>query len=157
MANRLRRVPGKDPSLVYTVEDEKLPDGKYRTLSIEGPIRFTPGRVSHARVQRAAFDDIGHLIADQFGGPGSKKTCGNLVSMHHLINKSSGPYAAMEREIRMFLGDRTGTMQVRIEYEGSRDPWRPHAFQVTVTYSNGMRSKPWYIYNYNPFLEPKHR
>ncbi len=156
MANRVRLVPGKDPSLVYTVEDEKLPDGKYRTLSIEGPIRFTPGRISHSRVQRTAFDDIGHLIADQFGGPGSKIS-GNLVSMHHLINKSSGPYAEMEREIRMFLGDRIGTMQVRIEYEGSRYPWRPHAFQVTVTYSNGMRSKPWYIYNYNPVFERENR
>ena len=153
---RIRMVAGKE-DLVFTVEEVRLPDFSFRTVSIEGKIRVVPGREPHSGGDRSAFDHHGHLIADEFGGPGSADS-GNIVAMHgHANNGAGGQYRAMERAIKKCLGDREGWMRVEVGYQGESD-WRPHVFEVRVKYQNGMHSR-WKIFNFypnlmNPYLKP---
>src|SRR5262245_23282579 len=124
---RVRFVVGKSPDLRYTVKEEPIPDGRFRTLSIEGPIRITPGRVSHSGSNRSPFDHHGHLIADQFGGPGDAGS-GNIVPMHgHSNNGAGGQYRAMEMDVARLLGNRDGWMKVTVDYKEPMDV-RPHVF-----------------------------
>ena len=148
--NRTRRVAGQRPDLVYTVRDEQLQDGAFRTLWIEGPIRIVPGRMAHSGNYRSPFDHHGHLIADQFGGPGAADS-GNIVPMHgHVNNGSGGQYRTMEKNVERLLGDREAHMRVEVGYQ--RDaPRRPHLFNVKVQFSNGMHSR-WTIFNFYPHL-----
>ena len=152
--NRTRRVIGKAPDLVYEVTDEPLPNGGYRTLSIEGPIRRIPGRLPVAGNYRSEFDHHGHLIADLFGGPGNVDS-GNVVAMHGYVNNGAGgEYREMERAVLRLLGDRKAMMRVDVRYHNPTEI-RPHLFDVQVWFSNGMRSR-WKIFNFyshlpNPF------
>ncbi len=121
-----------------------------RTLSIEGDIRLHgTGRrpASGHRQTRSAFDDRGHLIADQFGGPSGERS-GNIVPMHALINQAGHPWSAMERAVRAMLGAGTGHMKVTCTY--TDDSVRPDMFFVAVTC--GRTSREWAIANYNPYL-----
>jgi hypothetical protein len=146
---RTRHVIGKALDLIYTVAEEVPTSGPPRTLSIEGPIRLVSGRQPHAGNYRSPFDHHGHLIADQFGGPGAADS-GNIVAMHgHANNGAGGQYRAMERAVAQFLGDRTGWMRVEVGYRGN--DVRPHVFDVQVRYANGMHSR-WRIFNYYPHL-----
>ena len=146
--SRVRRVVGKAVDLVYTVTEEPLPDGTFRTVSIEGPIRVVPGRAPHSGTYRSPFDHHGHLIADQLGGPGAASS-GNVVAMHgHANNGSGGEYRAMERAVVAFLAGGQGRMRVVVGYKGATDI-RPHVFVVDVTYPNGMHSR-WRIFNFYP-------
>jgi hypothetical protein len=150
MSTQIRQVVGKAPDMVYTVVEQRLADGRCRTLSIEGPIRRIPGRAPHSGVFRTPFDHHGHLIADQFGGPGDADS-GNIVPMHGYINNGAGgPWKTMESDIGRLLGTQRGWMHVEARY-GDADGIRPHVFRVEVTFSNGMRSR-WKIFNYYPHL-----
>jgi DNA/RNA non-specific endonuclease len=147
---RTRPVVGKAPNLVYTVRQELLPDGRFRTLSIEGPIRIVSGREPHSGHYRSPFDHHGHLIADQLGGPGSADS-GNIVAMHgHANNGAGGEYRAMEMTVARFLGNRSGWMKVEVGYS-EPDDIRPHVFNVQVRYANGMHSR-WKIFNFYPLM-----
>jgi hypothetical protein len=151
---RTRRVVGKEPDLIYNVTEEQLPDGSFRTIAIEGTIRIVPGRQPHSGNFRTAFDHNGHLIADQFGGPGSKHS-GNIVPMHgHANNGTGGQYRAMELTIKRLLSDRDGWMKVSVGYKEPADK-RPHVFTAEVRYSNGMKSY-WKIFNFYPHLPNPH-
>lgn len=131
--------------------EDRLPSGQARTASIEGPIRIIPGRAPHAGANRSAFDHHGHLIADQFGGPGDADA-GNVVPMHgHQNSGAGGEYKRMEAEIRSLLGDRQGWMRVDVGYLHVQDV-RPHLFEVQVRYSNGMHSR-WRIFNYGSYMQ----
>ena len=130
--------------------EESLPGGGFRTIAIEGPIRITPGRAPHSGNNRSPFDHHGHLIADQFGGPGDADS-GNIVPMHgHANNGAGGEYRAMELQVERLLANRDGWMKVVVEYKAPADV-RPHAFEVGVRYANGMRSR-WHIFNFYPHL-----
>jgi hypothetical protein len=145
---RVRRVLGKAPDLVYEVREEQLPGGRCRTLSIEGPIRLVPGRMPHSGTYRSPFDHHGHLIADQFGGPGAADS-GNIVPMHgHPNNGAGGEYRSMELAVERLLGDRTAHMRVDVGYNGPADE-RPHVFEVRVRFANGMHSR-WKVFNFYP-------
>lgn len=147
---RVRIVIGKEPDLIYRVTEESLSDGRYRTSSIEGKIRYVAGRQPHSGIYRSAFDHHGHLIADQFGGPGDAAS-GNIVPMHgHANNGGGGEYKAMEDAVKRLLGDRDGQMRVDVGYKDTVDI-RPHVFDVFVQYSNGMHSR-WKIFNFYPHL-----
>jgi DNA/RNA non-specific endonuclease len=147
---RTRQVVGKAPDLVYDVTEERLPDGQFRTLSIEGPIRIVRGRRPHSGTNRSPFDHHGHLIADQFGGPGAADS-GNIVPMHgHPNNGAGGQFRAMEMTVERLLGDRTAWMKVEVGYKEPAD-WRPHVFTVQVRFANNMHSR-WKIFNFSPLL-----
>ncbi|QEH32308.1 hypothetical protein OJF2_07780 [Aquisphaera giovannonii] len=147
---RTRRVVGKAPDLIYEVTEEFLPGGRFRTLSIEGNVRLTPGRNPHSGNYRSPFDHHGHLIADEFGGPGDADS-GNIVAMHgHANNGAGGEYRAMERAVRQLLGNQTGRMRVEVGYKGTVDE-RPHVFEIEVWFANGMRSR-WKVFNFYPYL-----
>ena len=147
---RTRNVTGKAADLVYTVSEQRLPDGQFRTLAIEGPIRFVPGRLDHSGGYRSPFDHHGHLIPDQFGGPGDAES-GNIVAMHgHPNNGAGGQYRGMEIAVRKLLGDRSAWMRVEVGYQGPTEI-RPHVFDVQVRFSNGMHSR-WKIFNFYPHL-----
>jgi len=146
--NRTRRVVGKTSDLVYEVTEEPLPNGQFRTLSIEGPIRLTPGRKPHSGRNRTSFDHHGHLIADEFGGPGDAES-GNILAMHGYANNGAGgEYRAMELAVKRLLGDRTARMRVDVGYKQSTDE-RPHVFEVQAWFANNMRSR-WKIFNFYP-------
>ena len=147
---RIRLVLGKVADLVYTVSEEGLPNGEFRTVSIEGRIRVVPGRQPHSGKNRSPFDHYGHLIADLFGGPGSAGS-GNVVPMHgHANNGAGGQYRAMEVAVETFLGNQDGWMRVEVGYKKPADV-RPHVFNVQVRYANGMHSS-WTIFNFYPYL-----
>jgi hypothetical protein len=146
---RSRQVRGKE-DLVFTVTEETLPNGDFRTLSIEGTIRYIAGRQSHSGDVHSQFDYRGHLIGDQFGGPGARAS-GNMASMHYLPNQwGRGQYAKMEAAVKELLGDQPAFMKVDVSYSAADDP-RPHQFDVYVQYANGMHSR-WKIFNFNPGL-----
>lgn len=145
---RERFVVGKKPNRRFKVREEGLPGGGNRTISIEGPIRITPGRRPHSGGNRSPFDHHGHLIADQFGGPGDAGS-GNIVAMYgHANNGAGGQYRAMEMQVARLLGDRDGWMKVTVDYNEPTDD-RPHAFAVEVRHANGMHSR-WKIFNFYP-------
>lgn len=147
---RIRPVVGKAPDLVYEVKEERLPDGRYRTRSIEGPIRIVPGRMPHSGDNRSPFDHHGHLIADEFGGPGAADS-GNIVPMHgHANNGAGGQFRRMELDVRTLLGNRIGWMKVEVGYKEATD-MRPHVFDVEVRFANNMHSR-WKIFNFYPLL-----
>jgi DNA/RNA non-specific endonuclease len=151
---RTRRVVGKEPDLIYNVTEEQLSDGSFRTIAIEGTIRIVAGRQPHAGNFRSPFDHHGHLIADQFGGPGSRDS-GNIVPMHgHANNGAGGEYRAMELTIERLLGNRDGWMKVSVGYKEPADI-RPHVFNAEVHYSNGMKSH-WKIFNFYPLMPNPH-
>jgi hypothetical protein len=121
-----------------------------RTLSISGEIRLHGAgrRAATGQAQtRSAFDDRGHLIADQFGGPSGERS-GNIVPMHALINQAGHPWSAMESTVRELLGAGTGEMTVRCTYDD--DSVRPVLFRVSVRCGRVLRD--WTIANYNPYL-----
>lgn len=147
---RTRTVVGKAADLIYTVRDERLPDGQFRTLSIEGPIRIIRGRSPHSGNYRSPFDHHGHLISDLFGGPSTAES-GNIVAMHgHPNNGAGGEYRAMEMAVERLLGDRTGWMRVEVGYQRPGEI-RPHVFNVQVRFDNGMHSR-WKVFNFYPNL-----
>jgi DNA/RNA non-specific endonuclease len=147
---RIRSVVGKAPDLIYTVKEETLPGETFRTVSIEGPIRMVSGRLPHSGRNRSPFDHHGHLIADEFGGPGSADS-GNVVPMHgHANNGVGGQYRAMELAVKSFLGNQDGVMRMDVGYKEPTDA-RPHLFNVEVRYANGMHSR-WKIFNFGDYL-----
>lgn len=146
--SRVRTVLGKVPDLRFHVTEDRLPDGTYRTASIEGTIRLVPGRAAHSGIYRSSFDHHGHLIADQFGGPGDAAS-GNIVAMHgHANNGAGGQYKQMEETVKQWMKDREAFMRVMVGYRETTDI-RPHWFQVRVRYANGMHSN-WKIFNFYP-------
>ncbi len=146
--SRIRIVLGKVPDLRFHVTEDLLPDGRYRTRSIEGTIRYIAGRGPHSGNYRSNFDHHGHLIADQFGGPGDAAS-GNIVAMHgHANNGAGGQYKRMEEEVKSWIRDQEAFMKVDVDYKTLTDI-RPHAFQVFVRYANGMRRN-WKIFNFYP-------
>jgi len=151
---RVRIVIGKVPDLRYTVMEEALPDGKFRTVSIEGTIRLSPGREPHSGRNRSPFDHHGHLIADQFGGPGHVDS-GNVVPMHgHANNGAGGEYKEMENAVKKWMGDRDAHMKVKVGYQ-KPDDVRPYVFEVSVRYANGMHMN-WRIFNFYPHFPNPH-
>ena len=151
----VRRVAGKDPRQIFSVSEDLLPDGSRRTRVFEGSIRHVPGRMRHTGGFRSPFDHHGHLIADEFGGPETAES-GNIVPMHgHQNAGAGGEYRAMERQVKQWLGDNDANMRVECEYKGP-DDIRPHAFNISVQFSNGMHSR-WRIFNFNPHLPNPYR
>lgn len=152
---RMRNVVGKSPDLIFQVTEDQLTGGQFRTTCFEGKIRYVAGRGPHSGYYRSAFDHHGHLIADQFGGPGDAAS-GNIVAMHgHANNGSGGEYKQMEDSIKQLLGDRDGYMKVEVGYQNLTEI-RPYVFHVQCQFDNGMHSR-WRIFNFyphmpNPFL-----
>lgn len=146
--SRIRIVMGKVPDLKFRVTENALPSGGFRTRSIEGQIRYCPGRGPHSGNFRSNFDHYGHLIADQFGGPGDAAS-GNIVAMHgHANNGAGGQYKRMEDDVKRLLFDREAFMKVDVGYKATAD-LRPHVFEVFVRFANGMHSC-WRIFNFYP-------
>jgi hypothetical protein len=145
-----RTVPGRRPGDFFTILEEALPSGRLRTIRIHGPIhRFHGPRSSlTGPPDRSAFDDWGHLIAHQLGGP-PQPSSGNIVPMHALINQRGHPWANMEQEIVKRLNTATAMMVVCPNYRGGEV--RPYAFSVSVAFSDGHVGS-WFIHNYNPYL-----
>ena len=78
------------------------------------------------------FDQKGHLIAREFGGPDIPE---NLVPMHALPNQWY-EYREMEKAIGKNLKKYgRGTMTVECNYRGSS--LRPESFTITCKFPNG--------------------
>ena len=150
---RRRTVDGAVAGLRYAVTEERFESDRWRTASIEGPIRLhdAPRPPVTGVDERSAFDHRGHLIAHRLGGPSGEES-GNLVAMHGRINMSGTPWYQMEATIARFLASGPGRMRVDVQY-ASRADLRPHAFRVEVHYANGMRST-WRTHNFNPMIRP---
>lgn len=134
---------------LYRACVEDVPSGT-RTVSIEGPVADFLGRRRHRRVVpgRSAFDDRGHLIARQLGGPDARA---NLVPMHFHTNQR-GRWRDMEAEVLDLLGPGFGWMRVRVSYADG-EVLRPARFTVELQCNRGG-AKVWHIANFALYLQP---
>jgi hypothetical protein len=138
--------PNLEP-FVYRACVEDVAAGA-RTVSIEGQVAdFTtrPRRLPRL-CSRSVFDDRGHLIAVQLGGPDAPE---NLVPMHFETNQRGG-WRDMEREVLRLLGARFGWMRVNVRYRDAVS-LRPVAFTVELRRLHGA-SRIWQLANFASYL-----
>lgn len=131
------RVPGAKPGQFFEVTR----DNQGRIIRTSGPLA-DPAKLPEDQRLRSEYqqriladkvpgDDAGHLIGDQFGGPGDDN---NLVSMCRTSNQT-GAWKQMENDlVTIRQGAKKVVVTVNVHYDG--DDRRPSKFTVTAKITN---------------------